>query len=440
MHVLEGETMAYTESEVLQYIAENDVKFIKLFFTDIFGTIKSISIQPSELEKAFSHGISFDASGTKGFLKEGRTELFLVPDPSTLCVLPWRPQHGRVVRFFCNVRKPDGTPFDGDCRYLLEQTEDYARKLGYEVQIGTECEFYLFLLNEQGCRTNIPHDSAGYCDLAPDDKGENVRRDICLTLIDMGLRPEKSHHESGPGQHEIDFNYDTLLKAGDNVATFKTIVKTIAARHGLYADFSPCVNESLPGSGMHINISLHKDKQNIFASEPYCEEAKQFLAGILAHIAEITVFLNPMVKSYSRLGNFGAPKYITWSHENRSQLVRIPNEDGELKRLELRSPDPMCNQYLALSLIIRAGLDGIANKLPLQEPTDYEVLLQAERAKTQIVRPTKETEAASKLEVLPPSLRNAVFIAKESSFVQSVLPEALRKVYLSELLSLSAYC
>ena len=410
--------MEYTQSEVLQYIAENDVKFIKLFFTDIFGEIKSISIQPPELPKAFKTGISFDASAVKGFLEESRSDLFIIPDPSTLSVLPWRPQHGRVVRFFCNVCNADGTPFIGDSRYILRQIEEKAKKAGYTVNIGTECEFYLFKLDEDGNPTKIPLDTAGYCDLAPRDKGENVRRDICLTLIQMGINPEVSHHETGPGQQEVDFKYNTLLCAADNLGTFKTVVHTIAARCGLFASFMPKPFPDKAGSGLHINISLSKNGQNIFDSDPLSSEAQFFIAGILKHIKEITAFTNPLNNSYARFGGFEAPKYVSWSKQNRSQLIRIPAESGERKRLELRSPDPSCNQYLALALIIQAGLQGIEEKTALPEPKNINLF-------------NASKEEVRGLDMLPPSLEEALALAEKSNFVKSVLPQETLTAYVS---------
>jgi len=410
--------MDYTKNEVLQYIAENDVKFIKLFFTDIFGAIKSISVQPGELPKAFKTGISFDASAVKGFLEASKSDLFIVPDPTTLSVLPWRPQHGRVVRFFCNVHNADGTPFEGDSRHILQQTAAYAEKLGYEVHIGTECEFYLFQTDEKGEPTHIPQDTAGYCDLAPRDRGENVRRDICLTLIQMGIIPEVSHHETGPGQQEVDFKYDTLVKASDNLGTFKTVVKTIAARNGLYASFMPKPLSASAGSGLHINISLYRNGHNIFDSDPLPDDARSFIAGILFRIREITAFLNPLNNSYDRFGSYEAPKYVSWSSQNRSQLIRIPAETGERKRLELRSPDPSCNQYLALSLIIRAGFEGIAEKRQLPVPNDINLF--------------NATPGRLKgLETLPLTLGDALELAAASGFVLSILPAATLNAFIT---------
>lgn len=407
--------MDYSESEILQYIAENDVKFIKLFFTDIFGTVKSISIQPAELERAFHSGISFDASAVKGFLGVDKSDLFLVPDPSTLSVLPWRPQHGRVVRFYCNIRYPDGTPFEGDTRLILQNEVKMAEKKGYDIKIGTECEFYLFQLDEKGNPTDIPHDNGGYCDLAPLDKGENVRRDICITLEQMGIQPEVSHHEAGPGQHEVDFKYDEPVRAADNLSTFKTIVRTVANRNGLHADFSPKPICDKPGNGLHINLSVFKNGKNLFEQGSVADEAKSFLAGILNHIREITAVLNPSVSSYDRLGHYEAPKYIGWSRGNRSQLIRIPFASDESRsRIELRSPDPSCNQYAALSLIIAAGIEGIEQKAELQA----ELLINTFKA---------SDDQLKGLETLPHSLPEALTLMKTSNFVKSVLPDVTVK-------------
>ncbi len=414
--------MEYTESEILQYTAENDVKFIKLFFTDIFGTLRSLSIQPCELERAFKTGISFDASAVKGFLGVDRSDLFLVPDPSTLSVLPWRPQHGRVVRFYCNIRYPDGTPFEGDTRYILQKQCLEADKKGYEVKVGTECEFYLFQTDEKGNPTDIPHDNGGYCELAPIDRGENVRRDICITLEQMGIQPEVSHHEAGPGQHEVDFKCDSPVRAADNLATFKTIVRTVAARNGLYANFAPKPIEDKPGNGLHINLSVYRDGKNLFEPNNMKAEAGSFLAGVMAHIREITAFLNSTENSYQRFGKFEAPLYIGWSYGNRSQLVRIPHSaDASRSRIELRSPDPCCNQYSALALIIAAGMEGIEKKLPLPE----ELVINTYKA---------NPSDLANLEKLPSSLSEALKLVGESSFVNSVLPEVTVKGFLESVL------
>lgn len=408
--------MGYTKHEVLQYVAENDVKFIKLLFTDLFGRIKSISIQPSILEKAFDEGISFDASAVPGYLDCSQSDLFLVPDPNTLCVLPWRPQQGRVVRLFCNIRYPDGSVFEGDTRNLLQNVIDEAARMGFSVNVGTECEFYLFKLDENSMPVKIPYDNATYCDLAPIDKGENVRRDIVLNLEKMGVQPETSHHEAGPGQNEIDFKYSTAMEAADNFGTFKMTVKTIAAKDGLHASFMPKPLEGKPGSGLHINLSLCKDGQNLYSTvDP---AASHFTAGILNRVRDFTLFLNPMHQSYKRLGVCEAPFYVSWSKENRSQLIRLPAAKNDAKRIELRSPDPSCNQYLALSMIIAAGLEGIKNQEELPAPVNKNLFVAS-------------PEDVKDLETLPSTMDEAIKLASGSSFVKSVLGEKMLNSYVS---------
>ncbi len=404
--------MYYTEQEVIQYIRENDVRFIKLFFTDFYGAIKSISIQPTELERAFSQGISFDASAVPGFLGVAKSDLFIVPDPSTLSVLPWRPQQGRVVRFFCNIRYIDGTPFEGDSRKLLEKLVDDYRKKGYEFKIGTECEFYLFKCDDKGNPTKIPHDTAGYCDLAPRDKGENVRREICITLEQMGVHPETSHHETGPGQNEVDFKYSDALNAADNLQTFKIVVKTIAARNGLFACFLPKPFEDKAGNGLHINISIFKDGRNLIAEGEKSEEAKSFLAGILHRARELSPFVNSIPNSYKRLGCCEAPGYVSWSHQNRSQLVRIPAANGDNSRIELRSPDPVSNPYLAIYLALAAGLEGVEEKRKLPPAVDIDFY-------------KASPDSLKQYEKLPGSLEEAVSLAMKGDFIKKYLPSEL---------------
>jgi len=405
-----GETMSYTKSEVLQYVSENGVKFIKLFFSDVFGNIKSISIQPRELERAFESGISFDASAVAGFLNVSTSDLFLIPDPTTLSVLPWRPQQGKVVRLFCTIRYPDGRPFEGDMRMLLGGIDDDAKNSGYEIKAGIESEFYLFKLDADGNPTKIPLDDAGYCDLAPKDKGENVRRQICLYLEQMGIQPEMSHHEAGPGQQEVVFRYSRVCAAADNLATYKTIVRTVAAANGLYASFAPKPLEGWHGNGLHLSISILKDGKNIFCGNELCEEAKNFIAGILSHAAEITLFTNPLESSYKRLGEFEAPKYISWSRQNRSQLIRLPAATDELCRIELRSPDSSCNQYLALALAIKAGFDGIQKKSPLQSAVNSDLY-------------NADHEETKGLKKLPKDFEEAKKTALQSEFIKSILPK-----------------
>lgn len=412
--------MNCTMAEVLQFVKENDVKFIRLAFCDIFGTQKNISIMPAELPRAFESGISFDASAIHGFMNVEESDLFLVPDPATLSILPWRPTQGRVVRMFCDIKRPDGTSFEGDTRNLLRLAVKKAENMGCQCKIGAECEFYLFELDETGEPTLVPHDHAGYFDMAPLDKGENVRREICLTLEEMGIQPESSHHEQGPGQNEIDFRYSDALSAADNLTTFKWVVKTTAARNGLHASFLPKPLAHKSGSGLHVNMSLTKNGINLFDQTGFehNKEVESFMQGILDRIPEMTAFFNPIVNSYKRFGSFEAPKYITWSHQNRSQLVRIPAAKGEYSRMELRSPDPACNPFTAFALLIFAGLEGIEQHKTLCAPADFNLF-------------AASPQQLEGIATIPQSLEQALDIAQSSGFIKSIFSENTLEKYLA---------
>lgn len=400
--------MSYTPNEVMQYVSEEDVKFIRLAFCDVFGKQKNISIMPDELKRAFEYGIAIDASSVAGFGGEVHSDLLLHPDPSTIAVLPWRPEHGRVVRMFCDISLPDGRDFEADGRKILENAVKDARAKGIEFFFGSEMEFYLFKRDEQGEPTKEPYDKAGYMDIAPDDKGENVRREICLTLEQMGIKPESSHHEEGPGQNEIDFRYSSPITAADHAVTFRAVVNTIAARNGLFADFSPKPIADKAGNGMHINIS---------ARESSGKDVLPFvIAGVMNHIRDITVFLDPCEQSFERLGKNKAPKYVSWCTENRSQLIRIPAAEKEYRRAELRSPDPMCNPYLAFTLIIYAGLEGIEQKAELIEAADFNLY-------------SAKEEEVKDLLLLPKSLDEAKKVAASSDFVKAHLSKELIESY-----------
>ena len=400
--------MKYTREEVLQYVQEEEVAFVLLTFCDVFGQQKNISIVSSELSRAFEYGIAFDASAIVGFGDEARSDLLLRPDPDTLMLLPWRPEHGQVVRMFCSIHHPDGQPFACDTRALLRRAIDQAEQRGFRFLFGAEQEFYLFKRDETGEPTKIPYDRAGYMDIAPDDKGENIRREICVTLARMGISPECSHHEEGPGQNEIDFKYSDPLTAADNVMTFQAIVKFIAQRNGLCADFSPKPLPGAPGSGFHINMSIK--------AEDGRDCLPRMVAGVLDKVSDMTVFLNPVAESYTRFGGHKAPKYISWSHENRSQLVRIPAAVGEYRRAELRSPDPAANPYLAFALMIQAGLLGMEQNLELPAAADLN-LYQA------------DGESLSRFQSLPQDRAEAVVAARSSEFIQSAVPAAVAEEY-----------
>lgn len=402
--------MNYTKEEVLEYIEQDDVRFIRLAFCDWQGNQKNIAILPTEFERAFNEGISFDASAVSGFTDEGESDLFLFPIPSTLTVLPWRSFQGKVVRMFCEIRRPNGTIFEKDSRSFLLRAEKAALDKGVRIEIGSEVEFYLFKTDEKGLPTKIPFDQAGYMDVAPADKGENIRREMCQTLAMMDILPEASHHEEGPGQNEIDFHYSLPVKAADNVMNFITVVKAISEKSGLYADFSPKPLLAESGNGFHINLSVRSIDSLKKGDNPKDEElAESFMAGLLAHITEITAYLNPTKESYQRLGKCKAPKYITWSPENRSHLIRVPAvNNAERKRMELRSPDPEANPYLAFALVIYAGLDGIEKKIKLPKPINVN-LFKAHRNVTK------------NLEKLPQTLQKAQDLAAKSAFVKEVL-------------------
>lgn len=400
--------MKYTAQEVMEYVRQADVKFIRLAFCDAYGRQKNIAVMPSELERAFDVGIAFDASAVAGFGGAVRSDLFLRPDAQTLAVLPWRPETGRVVRMFCDVTHPDGTPSSGDTRALLKRIAAKAQARGLSFAFGPEMEFYLFKNGPDGERTDTPCDSAGYMDIAPDDRGENIRREVCLMLEQMGIRPESSHHEEGPGQNEIDFRYADPVAAADNAVTFRTVVKTVAAGYGLTADFTPKPLAARPGSGMHINFSVR--------SADGADRMPQIIAGVMDRIGDMTAFLNPTDGSYLRLGGDKAPGYVTWSGENRSQLIRIPAASGEFKRAELRSPDPGANPYIAFTLMIGAGLYGADKLLTLPESTDINLYAAAESELAQLRR-------------LPASLREAQSLARESAFIRDILPPELIELY-----------
>lgn len=400
--------MKYSKQEVMQYVQEEEVKFIRLAFCDVFGKQKNISIMPEELPRAFEYGIAIDASAIEGFGDETHSDLLLHPESDTLMPLPWRPEHGRVVRMFCSISYPDGRIFECDSRSILKQAVQDAEKTGCQFFFGAEQEFYLFHLDDNGNPTKEPYDNAGYMDIAPEDNGENIRREVCLTLEQMGIRPESSHHEKGPGQNEIDFRYSSPLTAADNAMTFQTVVKTVAHRNGLYADFSPKPLADKPGNGFHINISV-KSSDN-------ANNMDFMIAGILAKIADMTVFLNPLESSYQRFGNNKAPRYISWSNENRSQLVRVPATIGEYKRAELRSPDPAANTYLAFALMIYASLYGIQNKLELQDSADINLY-------------KADADTLEKFEQLPGDLKSACTVARCSDFIKKHIPDAILEIY-----------
>jgi glutamine synthetase len=423
---LRGIIMArYSKEDILRMVKEMNVKFIRLQFTDIFGILKNVSITSDQLEKALDNKCMFDGSSIEGFARIEESDMYLRPDPDTFVILPWRPQNGKVARLICDVYNPDGTPFEGDPRYVLRKALKKANDMGYETfNVGPECEFFLFQLNAEGKPTIITHDNGGYFDLGPVDLGENARRDVCLDLEDMGFEIEASHHEVAPGQHEIDFKYSDALNTADAILTFKLVVKTVAQRHGLHATFMPKPIYGICGSGMHINTSLIKNGKNVFYDPngplELSQDAYWFIGGIMKHIRAIASLTNPIVNSYKRLvPGYEAPVYVAWSAKNRSPLIRIPAARGEATRVELRNPDPACNPYLALAAILAAGLDGIEKKIDPPSSTDMNIFEMSE-----------EERIKHGIECLPKSLKEAIDETKKSELVRQVLGDHVFNKYI----------
>ena len=413
----------YTKEDVIKLVEDEDVEFIRLQFTDMFGTLKNVAITSSQLEKALDNRCMFDGSSIEGFVRIEESDMYLYPDLDTFAIFPWRPQQGKVARLICDVYRPDEKPFEGDPRYILKKEIAKAKEMGYEFNVGPECEFFLYHTDDNSQPTTITHEKAGYFDLSPVDYGENARRDMVLTLEDMGFEIEASHHEVAPAQHEIDFKYDEALNTADNIMTFKLTVKTIAKRHGLHATFMPKPKAGINGSGMHTNMSLFKDGKNAFYDiedkNGLSKEAYYFIGGIMKHINAITAIANPLVNSYKRLiPGFEAPVYIAWSAKNRSPLVRIPATRGEGTRVELRSPDPSCNPYLTLALCLAAGMEGIKNKIEPPESVDKNIFDM-----------TEEEKEKENIKGLPENLMEAVRALEEDEFVKGVLGEHIAQKY-----------
>ena len=366
------------KDDVRSLVMEYNVKFVRLQFTDIFGVLKNVSIPVEQLDKALNDELMFDGSSIEGFVRIEESDMYLKPDPSTFVVFPWKPREGSVARLICDIYNSDGTPFIGDPRNVLRRVVAEAKEMGYSMNVGPEAEFFLFHVNEEGQPTTITHDKAGYFDMTPVDLGENARRDMVMTLQQMGFEIEASHHEVAPGQHEIDFKYSDALDIADKVVTFKFVVRTIAQRHGLHATFMPKPIFGIAGSGMHLNQSLMKDEKNAFydpnVPNQLSEDCLHYIGGLIKHIPAITAITNPTINSYKRLvSGYEAPVYIAWSYRNRSPLVRVPAKRGQSTRIELRSPDPSCNPYLALAVCLKAGLDGIKNKIKCPTPCDRNI-------------------------------------------------------------------
>lgn len=416
----------YTKEDILRIADEENVSIIRLQFTDILGSVKNVAITRSQLGKALDNKCMFDGSSIEGFVRIEESDMYLYPDYDTFCVLPWHQDkgQGKIARLICDVYNHDRTPFAGDPRNVLRRAIAEAEKMGYVFNVGSECEFFLFKLDEKGRATTETDDRGGYFDLGLADKGEGCRRDIVHTLEAMGFEIEASHHECAPAQHEIDFKYSPALRAADDVITFKYVVKSIASRHGMHATFMPKPIYGVAGSGMHCNMSLFKDGENIFydpADENnLSKEAYSFIAGTMEHIKPMTAVLNPLVNSYKRLvPGYEAPMYIAWSAKNRSPLVRIPSARGDGTRVELRSPDPACNPYLAMAVCLMAGLDGIKKGMQCPAPTDGNIF---ELSENELAR--------AGIELLPTSLEEATAAFENDEFTENVLGSHIYSKYL----------
>lgn len=416
--------MSYSREEIIDIVKKEKIEFITLQFTDIFGAMKNVSITSSQLEKALDGKMMFDGSSIEGFARIEESDMRLVPDLNSFTVYPWKHGDVKVCRIICNVYSVDGTPFMGDPRNILAKANEHARKLGYEFNVGPECEFFLFNKGANGEPTLNSNDRGGYFDLGPNDIGENARKDIVLALEAMGFEIEASHHECAPAQHEIDFKYETSMHAADNIMTFKQTVKTVADKHDLYATFMPKPIYGIAGSGMHLNMSLTKNGKNVFVDEKdkigLSKTAYSFMAGIMKHIEGMTIFLNPLVNSYKRLvPGYEAPIYIAWSAKNRSPLIRVPSSRGASTRIELRSADPSANPYLAIALCLEAGLDGIEKKMTPPDSVDKNIFEMSQR---EIKR--------SGIKTLPVNMYDAISKAEKDRFVKDVLGDHLLGKYM----------
>ena len=412
--------MSYSKEDIIRMVKEEDVEFIRLQFTDIFGQLKNVAITASQIEKAVNDQVMFDGSSIEGFVRIDESDQYLYPDLDSFAIFPWRPSHGRVARLICDVHDPDGKPFVGDPRHVLKRALKRAEEMGFDAfNVGPEAEFFLFQTDDEGKPTTRTNDEAGYFDLGPLDHGEGTRREICMALEQMGFEIEASHHEVAQGQHEIDFKYADALRTADNIMTFKLAVKTLAQKNGLHATFMPKPIFGINGSGMHTNMSLFQGGKNAFydPDDPkgLSKEAYSFIAGLLAHVKGMAAVTNPLVNSYKRL----VPCYLAWSASNRSALIRIPAARGQSTRVELRSPDPACNPYLELALCLAAGLDGIEKGLtPPPEVTENIFDMNAAARK------------AHGIDSLPDSLEEAIHALEADPLVLDTLGEHVAANYI----------
>ena len=415
----------YTKEDIIRLVEDEEIEFIRMQFVDIFGQLKNVAITASQIEKAVNNQIMFDGSSIEGFTRINESDQCLYPDLNSFTIFPWRPSQGKVARLICDVYNPDGTPFVGDPRGVLRRVLRRAEDMGFDTfNIGPELEFFLFETDEMGRATTITRDEAGYFDLGPLDHGESTRREVCMNLEEMGFEIEASHHECAIGQHEIDFKYVDALDGADKIMTLKLAVKTLAQKNGLHATFMPKPVYGVAGSGMHLNMSLFKDGRNVFYDEggqrQLSKTARSFIAGLLRHADGFTALTNPLVNSYKRLGaGYEAPRYKAWSSANRSTLIRIPSVRGQSTRVELRSPDPSCNPYLAVAACLAAGLDGIAQGLEPPEEISGDVYAMDDAAR-----------AAQNIGVLPETLKDALDAMEQDRLIMDVLGEHVARHYI----------
>jgi glutamine synthetase len=406
----------FTDDEVRQLVKDENVRFLRLMFTDLFGTIKNVEVPTSQLEKLLDNKIMFDGSSIDGFVRIEESDMYLYPDMSTWMVFPWGAEHGKVARVICEVYNADREPFAGDPRNNLIRVVEDMKKAGFaDFNIGPEPEFFLFKMDEDGKPTTKLNDQGSYFDMAPMDLGENCRRDIVLELENMGFEIEAAHHEVAPGQHEVDFKYANALEAADNIQTFKLVVKTVARKYGLFATFMPKPLPSINGSGMHINMSLFNGSGNAFFDESgdlqLSKTAYNFLGGLLKHARSFTAVTNPIVNSYKRLvPGFEAPVYVAWSGSNRSPLIRVPNSRGVSTRLELRSVDPAANPYLAIAAVLEAGLDGIKNDITPEDSVDRNIYRMGEAERED-----------NHIDSLPSTLHNALKYLSDDEVIKNAM-------------------
>ncbi|MBR5376874.1 MAG: type I glutamate--ammonia ligase [Lachnospiraceae bacterium] len=416
----------YTKEDIFRFAEEEDVEFIRLQFTDMFGRMKNMAVTAAQLQKAVDNKCMFDGSLIEGFARIEESDMYLYPDPDTYVTFPWRPQQGKVARFICDIYRPDGSRFEGDPRYILQKVRDEIRGMGYELAVNPACEFYLFNTDENGLPTVETSEHAGYFDLSPADMGENARRDIVLALSDMGIEVNCSEHERSSGQHEINMAACEVLHCADNIQTFRFAVRTLAKRHGLHATFMPKPRYDLSGSGMHLGLTLKKDGRNVFydpaSKDGLSDEARFFIGGMMTHINALTAVTDPIVNSYKRLvpGYETAPVYTAWSFTNRTALIRVPSHMKENTSIEFRSADSSSNPYLALAVMLAAGMEGIRKRIEPAKPVEKNIF-----------EMTRKERIEEGIDNLPGTLGEAIDALEADDFIKGVLGEHISDRFIS---------